>query len=702
MICNVLGTLWEKKMNNKIKKPSETIKFSDGKSKAFKLTVIIPILLYLFLYYLAMRTASSSDFFTVYGNRVPIASLAGIINSIANISLICMTLFYKKAGFIAASILLLLGVPMYVSGVIVSHNFASITGFIQNIFTYTALVIIHMNQKKMHKNHRQMKNLFGQTATSLINAIDAKDKYTHGHSARVAEYSFRLAQMNGKNSKECEQVYYAALLHDVGKIGVPSYIINKPGKLTNEEYEMIKEHPTLGAQILENIYEYPFLKTGAHYHHERYDGKGYPGGLKGEEIPEIARIIAVADAYDAMTSIRSYRDPISQDKVREEIFKGIGTQFDPVYAKLMLQMIDTDTEYDMKEKDNAKETKNNDLLSIGKYRSNVTKGIHITNCMTAIRLTVEPNGNSAGKSLKPSMVLFDSLDGIVHTDEREIDEYLYFEYGEIWTDGHTETEGARKIQTKVNNDGSADIKDENEYKIEAVRIKDHAMIRISGKKQTAEIIAALPDSSRFMYIGLTGEHCSISIKDTVKSEKKCPVDFIPRIAEEISFINVPAGDMPNVQIDGFRTDASEGAVIKDGLKLTFHVQSLPTARLVWHCPFVDIYCSDDGRVDGKNYRDIAFLRFDGECWSCDPNCSLELNINKTEEFKDWDDWKERSQTGYDTVVTFHTADNKITVITENIGISITSTVVLNNVNKPVYAAITGDQVAVTNIRVNNA
>ena len=129
----------------------------------------------------------------------------------------------------------------------------------------------------------------------------------------------------------------------------PIVIITKKGKLTPEEYEEIKKHPIYGSQILDSISEFPYLRIGANGHHERYDGKGYPDGIKGEEIPELARIISVADAYDAMTSKRSYRDPIPQEVVREEIVKGTGTQFDPEYAKLMIQLIDMDKDYKMRE-----------------------------------------------------------------------------------------------------------------------------------------------------------------------------------------------------------------------------------------------------------------------------------------------------------------------------------------------------------------
>ena len=192
--------------------------------------------------------------------------------------------------------------------------------------------------------------MVSQTTAALAEAIDAKDKYTNGHSRRVAEYSAMIAKAAGKDEEECREIYLAALLHDVGKIGVPGSIISKEGKLTDEEFEKIKMHPVIGESILSKIEISPSLSIGAHYHHERYDGKGYPEGLKGEEIPEIARIIAVADAYDAMTSKRSYRDSLSQEVVRGQIEKGTGTQFDPKFAKIMLKFIDEDKEYNMRQK----------------------------------------------------------------------------------------------------------------------------------------------------------------------------------------------------------------------------------------------------------------------------------------------------------------------------------------------------------------
>ncbi|MDE6662964.1 MAG: response regulator [Lachnospiraceae bacterium] len=199
------------------------------------------------------------------------------------------------------------------------------------------------------EQRNQVERINEEIILTLAGAIDAKDKYTNGHSNRVAEYARAIAERLGKPAAEINNIYVAGLLHDVGKIGISDNIINKPGKLTDEEYATIKTHPTIGANILSNISAIQDIATGAHWHHERYDGKGYPDGLAGEAIPEMARIIGVADTYDAMTSKRSYRDVLPQNVVREELVKGRGTQFDPIFTDVMLSMMDEDTQYHMRE-----------------------------------------------------------------------------------------------------------------------------------------------------------------------------------------------------------------------------------------------------------------------------------------------------------------------------------------------------------------
>lgn len=206
-------------------------------------------------------------------------------------------------------------------------------------------------EQKIAEQTGEIKALFVQTVTALSEAVDAKDRYTSGHSKRVAKYSRMIAARMGKDKDEQDEIYRAGLLHDVGKIRIPVEIINKDGKLTDEEYDIIKIHPVTGYHILRGISGSKLIAIAAKYHHERYDGKGYPNGLAGEKIPEAARILGVADSYDAMTSNRSYRNALPQDVVRAEIEKCKGTQFDPKIADIMIAMIDEDKDYTMRQKD---------------------------------------------------------------------------------------------------------------------------------------------------------------------------------------------------------------------------------------------------------------------------------------------------------------------------------------------------------------
>lgn len=186
---------------------------------------------------------------------------------------------------------------------------------------------------------------------ALAKTVDAKDHYTNGHSNRVAIYSAELARRLGKSEADQQQIFRMGLMHDIGKIGVSEDILNKTTRLTDEEFMQIKRHTVIGSEILSSITEMPGLATGARSHHERYDGSGYPDGLKGKDIPEAARIICAADCYDAMTSTRTYSKPMDQQKVRNEFIRCSGVQFDPDVAAAMVQMIDDDHDYRMNEQD---------------------------------------------------------------------------------------------------------------------------------------------------------------------------------------------------------------------------------------------------------------------------------------------------------------------------------------------------------------
>lgn len=198
---------------------------------------------------------------------------------------------------------------------------------------------------EVEQKTRENKDLFMQIVSSLAAVIDTKDEYTKGHSSRVADYSKMISKRLGFTDARQDEIYMLALLHDVGKIGIPDGILNKPGTLTPEEYELIKAHSAIGTSILKNIENDPKFEQCAMYHHERYDGTGYPTGLKGTAIPEEARIIAVADAYDAMSSDRSYRPHLTQEAVKSELELGMGTQFDPKIAEIMISIVEEDKDY---------------------------------------------------------------------------------------------------------------------------------------------------------------------------------------------------------------------------------------------------------------------------------------------------------------------------------------------------------------------
>lgn len=196
---------------------------------------------------------------------------------------------------------------------------------------------------------KAQERLSKEVLLALSKAVDAKDHYTNGHSERVAEYAREIARRMGKSEKQQAEIYELGLLHDIGKIGISEEIINKPGKLTDDEFDEIRTHTIIGWDILKTITEIPWLSKGARWHHERFDGKGYPDGKSGQDIPEEARIICLADSYDAMTSKRSYSSPRTQEEVREEIKRCSGTQFDPDIARLLLEMIDEDKNYELRE-----------------------------------------------------------------------------------------------------------------------------------------------------------------------------------------------------------------------------------------------------------------------------------------------------------------------------------------------------------------
>ncbi len=188
----------------------------------------------------------------------------------------------------------------------------------------------------------QVESLSRSAMEALAKTVDAKDRYTSGHSMRVARVACLIAKELGWDDEQIFELRFQGMMHDIGKIGVPDTVLNKPGKLSRIEFELIQAHTTVGSDILKNVTSIPGVEPAARNHHERYDGNGYPDHLAGEEIPLNARIIGIADAYDAMNSDRIYRKALPKSKIREELIKGKGTQFDPDIIDVFIKLLDED------------------------------------------------------------------------------------------------------------------------------------------------------------------------------------------------------------------------------------------------------------------------------------------------------------------------------------------------------------------------
>jgi putative nucleotidyltransferase with HDIG domain len=194
--------------------------------------------------------------------------------------------------------------------------------------------------QRIREDMKEREELMLGILTALTRSIDAKSKWTAGHSERVTKYAEMIGRKLKLSDEDIRNLIISAILHDIGKLAVPEEILDKPGKLTNEEYSIVKTHPDVGANIVEEIPAYHrVILPGILHHHERWDGMGYPQGLKGEDIPLFARIIAVADVFDAITADRPYRKAMSEDEVRTFVRENIGKMFDPEITELFVSII---------------------------------------------------------------------------------------------------------------------------------------------------------------------------------------------------------------------------------------------------------------------------------------------------------------------------------------------------------------------------
>lgn len=216
-------------------------------------------------------------------------------------------------------------------------------GLISALAVWVIALVIYMifrrrTQKYIERQKRDSEIIL-QAMNTFAGLIDSKDPYTSGHSTRVAIYASEIARRMGMSEDEVRTMYYIALMHDCGKIGIPDYILTKPGKLTDGERKIIQSHTVVGGSVLEHFTAIPEIRLGALYHHERYDGNGYPEGLKRDAIPLCARIICVADSYDAMSSKRCYRASLPKEAILKELRDNAGEQFDPKIVQYMIDMI---------------------------------------------------------------------------------------------------------------------------------------------------------------------------------------------------------------------------------------------------------------------------------------------------------------------------------------------------------------------------
>ncbi|MDF2855237.1 MAG: metal-dependent phosphohydrolase [Neobacillus sp.] len=261
--------------------------------------------------------------------------------------ILSLPLFLNKRYFWLVSIGYI--VKYALIGVILQSKYVIIAMILIVILSIMAFFLLVRFQGYVRAISTAYDNQLEGIVKGVIATLELKDPYTRGHSERVASYALMLAQATGKFSKEEQKsFYYACLLHDIGKVNIPDQILMKPGKLTKEEFDIIKTHPAIGAEAVKNVEGIKDSICVIQSHHERWDGKGYPDQLKGEEIPLQARISTFADAFDAMTSSRSYRDAMPVEEAYNRIIDGKGTQFDPVLMEEFIKIYPSWVEFHKK------------------------------------------------------------------------------------------------------------------------------------------------------------------------------------------------------------------------------------------------------------------------------------------------------------------------------------------------------------------
>lgn len=309
-----------------------------------KLILYVVLMVIYYKSEMASRAAGQSrEMLTIGTRQFPVSSLSGVYTSIMTIILMTWVLVYKRFGFLTSAVILTIRTTRLLRTLIRANYaptilpalFTTLAAIVSVILVY---IYYEMMQHYQVKHRKQMESFNDSIMEAFSECVESKDAYTKGHSQRVALYTKMLAQRLGESKENVKKFYNVALLHDIGKLGMPEAILTKPGKLTPEEFEIVKKHPVRGYEILKNVKIQEDIAAGAHYHHERWDGTGYPDGLKETEIPWVARIISVADTFDAMSSTRPYREKLPITVIAEEIESCSGTQFDPKVVKAFLSL----------------------------------------------------------------------------------------------------------------------------------------------------------------------------------------------------------------------------------------------------------------------------------------------------------------------------------------------------------------------------
>ena len=418
----------------------------------------------------------------------------------------------------------------------------------------------------------------------------------------------------------------------------------------------------------------------------------------------LARIVAVASAYDTMTTANSKRDPMPDQVIREKFIRESGKKFDPRFAGMIIRMIDADSNFQIVSGNKPEKLLLKDEYFFDEYKKNITPGIVITHNVEQISFRTRPHEKKEGEFFETSLILFDSYDGRVHENAESVTTFRYMEYGEIWLSGNYVCTSARKMDVKITDKEPAEgehvhlIRHDDQYTVTLGRYRDHLQMKIENDLKVMDIIVALPDNSRWAYVAFSGEHAHIDGLKVIKTGDMYGEGDIRRIAKEIDFTDRLESDLPNIQIDSTRSASTEGVLITDGMRLAFHTMSLPSANLIWHCPYIVLYHSDDGKMNGPSYREYALIKLNGESTGGEGYCENSMNLDQ-DDFKGWDEWEKVNKRGLECLINFRRFGNRIITTTKNVGIEIENLTVIKDGQSDIYVSLTGDQCALTDIRV---